>query len=66
MAEVRQCDICKKIIDPVTYKQFPPPSPMLDGKGGEAADSSMTDVCPTCQAAKGQEIINLLVKKADG
>ena len=65
MAMKRICDICGAAIETVGY-QYPPPSVLTDNVGKEAVDSSMTDVCPECVAARAKNIIAVLLTKAVG
>jgi hypothetical protein len=47
--------------------QFSVPSVLKDNIGVHApADSSMTDVCPTCTKERASELISTLLSKAEG
>lgn len=65
MAMKRICDLCGCEMMDKGY-QFTVPSVLIDNKGIEPIDSSMTDVCDKCVLERGDDIIAYVVKKAEG
>lgn len=63
MAMTRVCDICGKPVAELCY-QYPVPSVLVDNVGKEPADSSFTDVCPTCATERAAEVVALITAKA--
>lgn len=65
MAMTRVCDLCGKPAEDMCY-QYAVPSVLVDNKGLESADSSYTDVCPTCVTQRAAEVLALITAKATG
>lgn len=66
MATIRVCDICGNSVEEGPSYQFPIPSVLQDNKDAKNkdADSSMTDVCPTCATKRQSDLVARLIDKA--